>query len=350
MQFGLHVSGERPHRLARDVWQDDLAEVIAADQAGFHEAWFREHSGDNGPLPTPDLCICKAAALTTQIRLGPGSRHLPLHHPVEVATDAAMCDHLTDGRYGFGFGSGGGPQQVNDMERLDLGSNDLRLERMVESIDLIRRCWAATEPFDFDGKFWRGKGIEVYPKPLQQPHMPFLLVDSNPTAVAMAGREGWGVLFSDYDGPKKIRTLTEVFLQAAEAAGHRDARRAIRISRFVYVTDSVAQAREALRVSTIPHIERDKALLRHHFDEYLPPSGRVEDVTFDGLMDAGYYFAGDPDTVHRQISELYDAVGGFGVMILRAGTDRATSEQRTRSLRRFMAEVAPRLADRDPAA
>ena len=50
--------------------------------------------------------ICKAAALTKQIRMGPGIRPVPFFHPLQLATDAAVCDHLTNGRYIAGFGVG----------------------------------------------------------------------------------------------------------------------------------------------------------------------------------------------------------------------------------------------------
>ena len=44
------------------------------------------------------------------------------------------------------------------------------------------------------------------------------------------------------------------------------------------------------------------------------------------------------------IKNVYDEVGGFGMLLLITGKDWGTLEQRTRSMERFMAEVAPRLA------
>src|SRR4051812_38001941 len=109
MEFGLFSNGHRRSRVAAQTYDEDLFEVVTADRCDFHEAWISEHIGLNRPdtLPAPELFICKAAALTKRIHLGPAVRLLPLYHPIDVATTAAVCDHLTDGRYMFGFGGGG---------------------------------------------------------------------------------------------------------------------------------------------------------------------------------------------------------------------------------------------------
>ena len=75
------------------------------------EAWISEHGSlmtFNAPdqMPCADLLICKALSLTKQIKMGPGIRPLPFFHPLQVATDCAVCDHLSDGRYMAGFGLG----------------------------------------------------------------------------------------------------------------------------------------------------------------------------------------------------------------------------------------------------
>jgi hypothetical protein len=45
-----------------------------------------------------------------------------------------------------------------------------------------------------------------------------------------------------------------------------------------------------------------------------------------------------------QIEEFYHQTRGFGVLLLVGGKDWGTNEQRGRSMKRFMAEVAPRVA------
>jgi hypothetical protein len=51
----------------------------------------------------------------------------------------------------------------------------------------------------------------------------------------------------------------------------------------------------------------------------------------------------DSDTVTTKITELFEASGGFGTFLIVTGKDWPSRENRTRSMRRFMVEVAPQL-------
>ena len=157
MHIGLFSNGERRNQVARISYDEDLHEVIVADELGIQEAWISEHGtfiGYQSPdqLPCADPFICKAAALTKQIRMGPGIRPLPYFHPLQVATDAAVCDHLTNGRYMAGFGVGLGSKTP---QRGPLPGDQRAMVR--EAIDLILTAWTATEPFDWHGEFWQGE-------------------------------------------------------------------------------------------------------------------------------------------------------------------------------------------------
>src|SRR4051812_23333639 len=198
MEFGLFSNGHRHGKVAAHAYDEDLFEVVTADRLGFREAWLSEHIGLNRPdtLPSPELLICKAAALTRRINLGPAVRLLPLYNPIDVATTAAVCDHLTGGRYMFGFGGGG--LGLGNMEQRGL-TDDLRHPMMLESIELILRCWTAAEPFEHEGQFWQGKWINVQPKPLQQPHMPIGVASNDDAFIRMAAERDFSVLFSHYE-------------------------------------------------------------------------------------------------------------------------------------------------------
>lgn len=348
MEFGLFSNGERRNTVAARSWREDVYEIVQADRLGFSEAWISEHVGGSRPdaLPCADLLICKAAALTRQIRLAPGIRPLPLYHPIQVATEACVCDHLTDGRYMAGFGGAGGSNDFLRQRGLLAGD---RRAMMHEAVDLIVRCWTATEPFDYDGRFWQGKGIRISPTPYQKPHMPVgIACTRSDSTLELAAEKGFFPLVSFFDKPSVLKDMVDVFVQSAEGAGRPAARRDIRIPRHVYVSDSVAKAREEVQDSLMATIERRKRDYTWQFDKLVPPGGGLEDVTFDYLVDVGAIYVGDPDSVYRSIRDLYDEVGGFGVLLIVAGKDIATRRQRMRSWRLFREQVVPRLDHLEP--
>lgn len=354
MEFGLYSSGERSNKLAADSYDEDLFEIMLADKLGFAEARIAEHIGRThetrvDKLSVADLLITKAAALTKRIRLGPGIRPLGIYHPVQVATEAALCDHLTRGRYMAGFGVGAGSVGEYLRQRGLADSGTTARERMHEAVDLILRCWTAEEPFDYEGAFWWGKGINVIPKPYSKPHPAVgVAVSKTMGTVEMAGRLGFAPLFSQNDEPHHLREMSDTFVEAAKAAGRKPSRNDIRVCRVVWVSDTMKKAKDELRPSVGPSIESHKREYPGHYKYYLPQSGRVEDITFDHLVDVGHHFVGDPDTVYQRIKDLYDASGGFGTLLLVVGKDYGTRRQRARSMRMFMENVAPRLKELDP--
>jgi alkanesulfonate monooxygenase SsuD/methylene tetrahydromethanopterin reductase-like flavin-dependent oxidoreductase (luciferase family) len=342
MQIGLFSNGNRNNALAKTSYDEDLHEIILADRLGISEAWISEHGTflayqRPDQLPCADLLICKAAALTRQIRMGPGIRPLPFFHPLQVATDCAVCDHLTGGRYIAGFGVGINAQ--NNKQRGTLTHDPRTMFR--EAVDLILKAWEAPEPFDWNGAVWQGEQWHIIPKPMTQLEVG-IACSRTDTTLELTAEKGFLPLMSWTPTVAQIRQMIDIYLGCEHKRGPSPARSRVRVGRVVYVCDSVAEAKRDLR----------DAELRHAYgrmQHMLPPGARPEDVlTFERLIDSGFFFCGDPDTVYDHIKNLYDEVGGFGTLLLICGKDWGTREQRDRSMERFMAEVAPRLAALNP--
>jgi limonene 1,2-monooxygenase len=357
MEFGLFSNGFRPHTTAAQAYEEDLAEIVLADALGFRDCYISEHHGEPvyidkvDTLPVPELLMCKAAALTKRIRMGAAVKLIHLANPVDTATQAATADNVIGGgRYIFGFGSGFPSPLFSDERGLSYAD---RHERLRESLDLILKCWTAKEPFDWDGKHWRGKGIVVLPRPLQSPHMPMATATDTPAMVELSAARGYTMLHAQLEPPGSVRKKADLYARAGKAAGHKTPLNNLTVARYVYLADSRREAMDDLRADINYELtyQVQRGLIRLLTTNY-GLSLKSDSVSFDELAEAGFYHLGDPDTVAKELRQFYETAGGFGTLLIVTGKKWATREKVFRSMRLFMEHVAPQLrglvAARDP--
>lgn len=348
MEFGIWSNGFRRRTSPAATFQMDLEEIILADQLGFRDAYISEHHSEPvyvdkvDTLPVPELLMCKAAALTKKIRFGAAIKVAHLQHPVDVAIQAATTDNVIgDGRFIFGFGSGF-PSPIFSEERGM--SHDDRHARLQESLELIRKIWAAKEPFDHNGKFWQGKGIVPEPHPFNGKDMPMATATDQPEMIKMAGENGWTLLSAFLEPSAMLRNKADKYCAAAEAVGRKNARDNIAVSRLVYIADSKEEAMDDMReeVNFELSFQVRRGLMNFARNVYkLPLTG--DTMTIEDMVEHKLYTVGTPDQVAAELNEAWEQSGGFGTLLLLLGKSWATPEKRERSLRRFMDEVAPKL-------
>ena len=353
MEFGIFSNGFRPHTSASRTYEEDLNEIVLADQLGFRDAYISEHHGEPvyidkvDTLPVPELLMCKAAGLTRHIRMGAAVKLIHLAHPVDTAIQAAVTDHVVGGgRFIFGFGSGF-PNPLFANER-GLSHED-RHPRLRESLDLILKCWTTEGPFDWDGKYWQGKNIVATPRPLNMPHMPMATATDTEAMIELAGSRGYTLLAAQLEPASFIRRKADRYARAAKAAGRVSPLKNITVARYVHLADSRQEAMDDLRPAITYELgfQVQRGLIRMLKSNY-NWQFTGEDVSFDQLAEAGVYFLGDPDSVALQLREFYEASGGFGTLLMVTGKDWATREKRARSMKLFMEHVAPKLRDLEP--
>ena len=71
-------------------------------------------------------------------------------------------------------------------------------------------------------------------------------------------------------------------------------------------------------------------------------------ITPEQAMARGILFAGDPDEVYRQIMGFYNAVGGFGHLVMIGRSGFMTHAETETSIKLFAREVLPRLKEVQP--
>lgn len=353
MDFGIFSNGFRPHTTAAQTYDEDIYEIVLADKLGFRDAYISEHHGEPpyinrvDTIPMPELLMAKAAGLTKQIRMGAAVRLLHLHHPLDVAVQASVTEHLLgEGRFIFGFGSGF-PSPLFCEER-GLSFDD-RHARLDESLKFILKCWGSDEIFDWNGDHWKGKGVVALPKPLSGANLPMATATDTESVIKMSAERGYTLLSAFLESAERLKPKADMYEQYASAVGISNARRNITASRIVYVADSYEEAVEDLRPAVTHEISVQAErgflkMLKNVFNLDVPNDEGAIDV----LADAGMYLLGDPDSVAARIEEFYGAAGGFGTFLIVTGKDWATREKRARSMTRFMEEVTPKLRHLDP--
>ncbi len=63
------------------------------------------------------------------------------------------------------------------------------------------------------------------------------------------------------------------------------------------------------------------------------------------LMEHGLVFAGNPDSVYRQIMKMYDHVGGFGHLLIMGQAGFLDHDETVKGMQMFVREVYPRLKE-----
>tara|TARA_B100000945_G_scaffold315946_1_gene315986 strand:+ start:325 stop:1299 length:975 start_codon:yes stop_codon:yes gene_type:complete len=146
-----------------DVYSATVEQAVLADKLGFDHLWFSEHHFlEDGYLPAFQPLAGAIAARTTQIRISNDIALLPLYHPVRLAEELAVLDHISNGRMEFGIGMGYVPKEF---EAFGVPLKN-RVSMTDEAIEILRLAWK-DEPFSFKGKRYELSNINVYPKPVQ---------------------------------------------------------------------------------------------------------------------------------------------------------------------------------------
>ncbi len=339
--------------LARTI-KEDMDTIIDADRLGYDEAWIGEHytiPWEN--IPGPELFIAKALGLTKNIKLGTGVILLQLHDPLMLAHHMVVLDHLAEGRFLFGVGTGGVPTEFELFGILQ----EERHARAIEVLDIVLKIWESDGDLDYKGKFhhikapepWPEIGLSLYAKPFTKPHPPIAVACSSrnsPTA-EWAGEYGWWPMSGGNLPFPVVATHWEAYERGARKAGLKPDRKEWRVSRDIHVAETTEQARrEAFTMGmTRSYDEYFFPLFRRQPNGLaqvkLDPDMPDDDVTVEYMMDNNW-IVGDPDYCISRIKELYDTVGGFGTLLqLTHDWDDPGIGHKSREL--FMKHVAPAL-------
>ena len=161
---------------------DSLKNLITkAENSGFDSFWVMDHFHQIQFVGRPEepmlegwTVISMLAAITTKIKLGTLVTGIIYRYPSVLAKIAATLDVLSKGRLFMGIGAG-----WNEQESLAYGisfpSNQERMLRLEEAIQVIRKMWTEEPYASFNGKYYQIHNAYCNPKPIQKPSPPILV-------------------------------------------------------------------------------------------------------------------------------------------------------------------------------
>ena len=151
-------------------YRDYIAQLQHADSLGFDGICVNEHHCNAyGLMPSPNLMASILTQTTSNAALIVLGNSLALYQPpLRVAEEMAMLDIMSNGRLVAGF-----PVGTSMDTTFSYGQVPLQLrERHSEAHDLIMKSWSERKPFAFNGKYTKLRYVNIWPRPLQQPHPP----------------------------------------------------------------------------------------------------------------------------------------------------------------------------------
>ena len=349
------------HPVGRD-WSQTLREdreaIILADELGFHDAFVGEHLTDACEnITNSTLFLATLINSTKTIKLASGTSNLSQIHPVIVAANAAMFDHLSQGRFIFGVSAGA---LTSDAEALGILDED-RNKIFAEAIDVILAIWERDTPYDIDFPDNRFKisqrrtaafelGVGFMPKPFQKPRPEIVgtVVAPFSPGVMLMGKRDFHPLSANFLLAKHLRSHWQNYAKGKAEVSEKAKVADWRVARTIFVADDDRTAkRYGSEDANSPYL--------HYFTQMLGKMKRGnrlyvfkshreqpdEEITLDFVM-KNCVFAGTINQIVDQILAMREETGDFGELVY-AGMDWVDPTLAKRSMQLMAEEVMPRV-------
>jgi alkanesulfonate monooxygenase SsuD/methylene tetrahydromethanopterin reductase-like flavin-dependent oxidoreductase (luciferase family) len=352
VKFGYFTLTDNPatygsrRRDANQLLLDTLDEALAAERLGFNSVWLPEHHfGGFGVLPTPATFLAYVAARTERVKLSAATVLLPCNQPLRAAEEFAMLDLLSNGRAIFSAGRGYDEREYKAFE-IPFAESRTRFD---EELEIVRKAWTEEE-WSFQGQHHTIPGpITVYPRPVQQPHMPVYIACFSEPTMRTAAEMGFNIIFAPFAAAMMFGSLqqaVEKFRSYAREAGHAEAK--AMCSYFVclaHTTEQERQARERLLMylrAVSPAFPGDRSKAPPHIAYFADIVDRIHAMEPSDLGERSIV-TGTPTRVIDHLHQVEDA--GIEEVICYFSYGALPHGEVLQQMERFSAEVMPAFVD-----
>ncbi|MFP6743496.1 MAG: LLM class flavin-dependent oxidoreductase [Alphaproteobacteria bacterium] len=187
-------------------WDVLLERYTYVEDLGFDSVGIGDHFVDWNHPEVPWLeawtVLAAVARETSRIRLATAVSQFPLRNPALLARQALTLDHISNGRFTLGLGTGLTIDPAYEMMGIPNWGPKERVARFreyVQAVDLM----LSNEVSSFDGEYYQIKDAAMNPRPIQKPRPPLVIAALGPVMLKIAAQfaDGWDSLSfaADFD-------------------------------------------------------------------------------------------------------------------------------------------------------
>ena len=294
----------------------DLLEYAAG--LGFDAIGANEHHQNGyGLMPSPNLIAAALARRTDDVALLVLGASIALYNPpLRVAEEFAMLDCITGGRLVAGFPVGTSMDTNYCYGQIPA----LTREKYREAHELIMRAWHEREPFAFNGRYTKLRYVNIWPRPIQQPHPPIHIPGGGSIETYDFCLDNtYSYSYLSFTGYLRAKALMDGYWErvAQRGADNSPFRAGFAQTICVAETDAEAERLYSEHVSYFynrclhvypgfadaPGYRTIKTIQKGALSQYAPPMG-FQNLTWKDLVEGGHIIAGSPETVRQRMEDL----------------------------------------------
>jgi alkanesulfonate monooxygenase SsuD/methylene tetrahydromethanopterin reductase-like flavin-dependent oxidoreductase (luciferase family) len=358
----IHSSLFDPKR-AHLMYNDFMDEMEFAADCGFDAVCCNEHhSNGYGLMPSPNLIASAISRRTRDTAICVMGNSLALYNPpTRVAEEFAMIDCISGGRLIAGFPVG------TPMDTCYCyGQNpSLLRERYLEAHDLVMKAWQEKDTFAFNGRFNQQRYVNIWPRPVQQPHPPVWIPGGGSIETwQWCAKMDYVYAYLSYFGYKDGKATMDGFWAEMSRLGKDHNPYRAGFLQFVGVAETREKAMELYRApaeyfygrclftdsrwATPPGYVTEgtmRAGMQSQVGRAASLAARAEarDAThMEDIVERGYVIIGSPDEVVEQLTEVATSLNvGHLMLLLQYGN--MSKELTKYNTKLFAEKVLPRL-------
>ncbi len=302
MEFGIFDHVDADGQPLQQLFETRLKVVEAYDRLGFRSYHPAEHHFTPlGIGAAPSVWLSAVAQRTKRLRFGPLIYALPFTHPIRLAEEIAMLDHMSGGRLEMGFGRGASPIELAYIG-LDAAAAD---QTFREGLAVVLAA-LTNDRLTYRGERFQFDNVPIHLRPLQQPHPPLWYGLHSLDSAERVARQGWNVVANEKPSAsgKLLARYRDVW---REKNGSKAPLPHMGLARHIVVAETDAQALDIARRAYKVWLKSFLWLFELHG---AAPTHWERSSTFDILRDAEERgIAGSPKTVIEWLSAHIEATG-----------------------------------------